>query len=202
MDQLADLLLQSVSGSVRVFAYHAGHDMNHRQTVLRVFTDTQQRGPIVVCCSSAFGTGIDVPCVRLVVHFGPSLTMLDYLQSVGRGGRDGRPARCVLIDWPSARHIALRILPATQRRSYDDLNIMLRYSDDTECYRAYLRRFIDGTGWTEVGDWPEWTCLAEIARTGAVEICDRCRTAQNGTSLSTQCWNLESSSTSKFVILL
>ena len=41
--------------------------------------------------------GIDVPDIELVVHFNAPVSMTDYIQQIGRAGRDGRKAHCVLF---------------------------------------------------------------------------------------------------------
>jgi ATP-dependent DNA helicase RecQ len=50
-----------------------------------------------LCCTSAFGLGVDVPRARFVVHVGLSGSLEGYFQEAGRAGRDGRRARCRLI---------------------------------------------------------------------------------------------------------
>ena len=51
----------------------------------------------IMIATSAFSMGIDVPDIELLVHFNTPLSMTDYIQQIGRTGRDGRKAHCVLF---------------------------------------------------------------------------------------------------------
>jgi ATP-dependent DNA helicase RecQ len=50
-----------------------------------------------VVCTSAFGLGINKPDVRWIVHFHPPQLLSEYLQEVGRGGRDGKPTDALML---------------------------------------------------------------------------------------------------------
>ena len=51
----------------------------------------------IMISTSAFSMGIDVSDIELVVHFNAPISMTDYIQQIGRAGRDGRKAHCVLF---------------------------------------------------------------------------------------------------------
>ena len=69
--------------------YHAGLDAHTRTLRERQF----QQGSIdTLFATSAFGMGVDKPNVRLVVYLGVPATLEEYMQAIGRAGRDGQPA--------------------------------------------------------------------------------------------------------------
>ncbi|MFZ1153511.1 MAG: RecQ family ATP-dependent DNA helicase [Solirubrobacteraceae bacterium] len=50
-----------------------------------------------IITTSAFSMGVDIPDVRLVVHWQHPASVEDYLQEFGRAGRDGKPALALLF---------------------------------------------------------------------------------------------------------
>ncbi|MGB3492774.1 MAG: ATP-dependent DNA helicase RecQ [Elainellaceae cyanobacterium] len=70
-------------------AYHAGlSPIERRQIEGQWLGNTMQ----FVVCTSAFGMGINHPHVRWVIHYHVPLLLAEYVQEVGRAGRDGKPA--------------------------------------------------------------------------------------------------------------
>ncbi|MFN9173432.1 MAG: RecQ family ATP-dependent DNA helicase, partial [Synechocystis sp.] len=74
--------------------YHGGLAANQRRQLERRWL--QGEIPFVVC-TNAFGLGINKPDTRWVLHYHPPLVLMDYLQEIGRAGRDLKPAHCLTL---------------------------------------------------------------------------------------------------------
>ncbi len=87
--------------------YHAGMDREQRLQVQEEF----RAGTIEVLCStSAFGMGVDIPDIRRVIHDHLPGDLIDYAQQSGRAGRDGEPAECILLFEPNDLLVKARLV--------------------------------------------------------------------------------------------
>nr|XP_012153028.1 PREDICTED: ATP-dependent DNA helicase Q4 [Megachile rotundata] len=91
-------------------AYHAGLSAYRRKTVQKAFMNGQIR---IVVATVAFGMGLNKPDIRAVIHYNMPGTFENYVQEVGRAGRDGEIAHCHMFlnstedsdKWELRRHI-------------------------------------------------------------------------------------------------
>jgi ATP-dependent DNA helicase RecQ len=68
-------------------AYHAGLSASQRRKIENQWLNNDLK---FVICTNAFGMGIDKSNVRWIVHFHAPQLLAEYIQEVGRGGRDGK----------------------------------------------------------------------------------------------------------------
>jgi ATP-dependent DNA helicase, recQ family len=67
--------------------FHAGMDGDDREETYTRFKDNDD--PLyILCATKAFGMGMDIPNIHYIIHLMPPSVMEDYLQEVGRAGRN------------------------------------------------------------------------------------------------------------------
>ncbi|MFZ0909049.1 MAG: ATP-dependent DNA helicase RecQ [Candidatus Acidiferrales bacterium] len=149
--------------------YHGRMDASTRRQNQELWMSGEAR---VIVGTVAFGLGINKPDVRAVIHLSLPKSIEQYYQEAGRGGRDGRPADCLLLWRPRDAGLHAYFIGAIED-SAEKERAWQRYHtirDFVECglcrHFQICRHFGENTKWTSCGACdvcgydPDWTVLA------------------------------------------
>jgi ATP-dependent DNA helicase RecQ len=137
-EEVAEALRAAARAAV---SYHAGlEDAVRRERLDRFLTEPE----LVVVATVAFGMGVDKPDVRFVFHYNLPPSLEGYYQEVGRAGRDGLPARAVLLYGLNDIQLRRRMIEtsnasdAQKRVERRRLDALVAYCETVECRRRML----------------------------------------------------------------
>ncbi|HSZ14065.1 MAG TPA: RecQ family ATP-dependent DNA helicase [Solirubrobacteraceae bacterium] len=145
---------------IATVTYHAGMAPERRRESQAAFMEGRAE---VVVATNAFGMGVDKADVRTVAHWALPTSLEAYYQEAGRGGRDGAPARALLL------------------ASRMDLGRLIRFIKEREMTVADVKRFVAGLrafgeggdvvtiGHGDLGE-RQRVLLSVAERAGAVEL--------------------------------
>ncbi|GAB3791749.1 RecQ family ATP-dependent DNA helicase [Virgibacillus kimchii] len=108
---------------LRIAYYHGGLETHDRISVQQQFMHNQLD---VICCTNAFGMGINKPDIRQVIHFHFPTQLEAYVQEAGRAGRDGRLSVSLIL-YSSKDYFIPKRLISNELPSINDLAVVLRY---------------------------------------------------------------------------
>jgi ATP-dependent DNA helicase RecQ len=156
-----DSVAELISGAgIRAVAYHAGMSPDARRASQEAFMSDAAE---VVVATNAFGMGVDKADVRTVAHWALPTSLEAYYQEAGRGGRDGLPARALLL---AARMDLGRLIRFINQRTTTVA--------DVKAYVASLRHRADEEGVVTIGHGElgdrDRMLLSIAERAGAVQL--------------------------------
>lgn len=116
-------------GRDKVKFYHAGMEKEEKSFVEKWFYPKEDA---ILCCTCAFGMGVDKKNIRTVIHLEASPTAEAYIQEAGRGGRDGGIANAILLWSPQDHKKYNQFAPDSRER------VLMTFAESTTCRREVL----------------------------------------------------------------
>lgn len=126
-----------------VLPYHAGLQSKKRAD----YQDKFVRDDVdIIVATIAFGMGINKPDVRYVIHYDLPKNIEGYYQQIGRAGRDGLDADCLLLfsygDTGKSRYFIDQMVNEQEKRLASmHLNQMLGLAETEDCRRIPLLKY-------------------------------------------------------------
>jgi ATP-dependent DNA helicase RecQ len=126
-----------------VLPYHAGLSSMKRSEYQERFIRDDVN---IIVATIAFGMGINKPDVRFVLHYDLPKNIEGYYQQIGRAGRDGLDANCLLLfgygDTGKIRFFIDQMSNEQEKRLANvHLNQMLALAEAEDCRRAPLLEY-------------------------------------------------------------
>lgn len=122
--------------------FYNGHESTTRENRAEMHERWLSGEKTVMVCTHAFGAGNDYGSVAWVAHLGTPYEMINYVQEVGRAGRQGQHAICDLVPRTNRR-------PTLPFGSIDHGGKRAMYQlifESNLCLRFLITQFTDGEG--------------------------------------------------------
>jgi len=147
-----DLLQKAIDKGFNAINFHGDMSSSERQDIIR---DYKKANYNLIFATNAFGMGIDIPDIRVAIHFMIPESVEQYYQEVGRIARDGKAAKSYILY--SNKNVSIRKTHFIDKSfpSTDDLHRIhkkitnnklgfktLQYFDDEEIQHC-LPYFVD-----------------------------------------------------------
>ena len=122
-----------VAVNSRLFAeFHASTSTRMREDILQEIKKENPRIRVIFA-TAALGMGVNAPAITQVIHIGPPSSMENYIQEVGRAGRNGNQSHAIIY---------YNKLDISEKMTTVE-PVIKDYCRATLCYRQLILRYFD-----------------------------------------------------------
>jgi bloom syndrome protein len=145
------------TAGLRAASYHAGLEQPIRLRVQEAFLSNKSIPESdmtnlsssfnMICATTAFGMGIDMPTVRFVVHYGLPRGFESFIQESGRAGRDNKAASSIVLYtreerdrcmWRAQQDLSREKNKVLAKSKQNSLEKIIQFCENTERCRHKL----------------------------------------------------------------